>query len=228
MTTTSKNTWDSVHVDGVETIYYVGSPASELSDRVVGFDVEESLDNITTKNVLFFEWALNREWDVLCRINASTYVDKIRLKEYCKDIKPGSVYGRCVFGTRSRHWLPGGLGIIMSRDVVATMIRNKERVSKVEPEDIALSWLAEDCGFKIDEHNIRSSVINKNKNEWLLFNHENSCFEFSNFSVAYSSGTPIFRVNQAIGGRECNRHLDKHCMEQLFECQRNDKSSNTD
>lgn len=223
MIETSKKTWDSIHVECVETVYYVGEPESELNDRVKGFGIEDILENIMKKNMMFFEWALQKDWDVLCRINASTYVHKKRLLEYCSGISGGDVYGKCVFGQRSRNWLIGGLGIILARDVVEAIVKNRDKTNGDEPEDIALSWLIEDCGFRIDKNQINYSVINKSDNGWLLFNHENSSFPFNDFYVAYSSGSPIYRVNQAIGGRECNRHLDKFCMETLFMCQQNNK-----
>jgi mRNA degradation ribonuclease J1/J2 len=42
MAKTSQDTWDSVKVDGIDTVFYFGSPVKPNTDKEIYFDIEES------------------------------------------------------------------------------------------------------------------------------------------------------------------------------------------
>ena len=73
MIDTSKATWDSIEVPGVETIYYVGEPDTPLADKVLGTPVKEGYATIGHKNLIAWKWMLeNRQFDFMARVNASS------------------------------------------------------------------------------------------------------------------------------------------------------------
>jgi len=77
---TSKSTWDSLQIANCETIFYCSAndnPGATNHDNVMYFDVPNDLYSMGHKNLAMYAWALNnKDFDFVCRVNASHYVDK--------------------------------------------------------------------------------------------------------------------------------------------------------
>ena len=75
MIQTSKGTWNSVQVDGCETVFCCGNSKKKSSDDIIYFPVENGLYDMGHKTIAMLEWALqNKEFDYIARTNASCYV----------------------------------------------------------------------------------------------------------------------------------------------------------
>lgn len=211
MIETSKATWDSVDVPGVETIFYVGHPASPLHEKVLGVPVHESLFTIGHKNLQAWKWMLdNIEFDFMARVNASCYVHKARLLEHCRSLLPaGLITGGQV---RSDHgepvWLWGGHQMILSRDVVQAMVDHPEAWPHTEMDDVAMSRAAVTLGFELAADNIACSIDRVSPDEWQV----SHAFSFTDWAdVAKLDRQVFFRVKQ-----DLRRHEDAIVMKNLF------------
>ncbi len=70
MVETSLNTWDSINVDGLETLFYYGEPVKDNTDKHIYFPVKEGLDTMGRKDIEAFEWVLkNNDFDFIYKVN---------------------------------------------------------------------------------------------------------------------------------------------------------------
>jgi hypothetical protein len=170
----SMETWDRNHDQGVDVKYYCGYPIIN-TDRIISVPVEESYATIGYKNIAAFERALQWDWDFMARPNASCYVHKEKLWQFCQGLKPTGLV-MAVMATPTPHcgvqrpFLWGGCQVIMSRDVVEAIVRNAHLWRHDLIEDVALGELVQDLGFTVDVK-LPSCSINKNETDWTLISY---------------------------------------------------------
>ena len=214
MIDTSKATWDSVDVPGVETVYYVGEPASQLDSKVVGFPVPEAYRTMGQKNLLAWEWMLDHsDFDFMARVNASCYVHKARLLAHCEDLLPfkylaGSIYQ----GDEKRAtWLWGGHQFLMSRDVVEALVANPETWNHGEMDDVALSHAATSLGVPFVHGNHACAIDKLDGDNWRVVSTDGNNFEFTDWAdVAKLTTQHFFRCKI-----DRQRHIDAEVMRNL-------------
>lgn len=214
MIDTSKTTWDSTDVPGVETIYYVGEPESPLQDRVIGFPIRDSYANMGYKNLLAWKWMLDHsDFDFMARINASCYVHKARLMEHCREFpSTGVIAGGVVSDPNRPAWLWGGHQFILSRDVVQALVDHPEAWNHTEMEDVAMSHAAAKLGFSLTQDHVACAFDRMGPNEWRVVSSNGNCFSFSDWSdVVKLDKQVFFRVKQ-----DQRRHEDTMVMKELF------------
>lgn len=214
MIETSKATWDSEEVPGVETIYYVGEPESAIQDRVIGFPVREALSTIGHKNLQAWKWMLdNREFDFMARVNASCYVHKRRLLAHCGE-HPASMFlaGSIYQGDEARPtWLWGGHQFLMSRDVVQALVDNPGVWNHSEMDDVALSHAATALGVQFTHGNHACAIDRMGPDSWRVVSTDGTNFEFTDWADLAKLDTPhFFRVKQ-----DLKRHEDAIVMKNL-------------
>lgn len=123
-----KETWDSIEVPDMKTIFYYQDPEK---DALIGQDMY--IKSNTSMYFMFntFIEALKRslqfEWDFVFRTDNSTYVYKPLLKEILDEIEPkayyaGSSYTGKVSKKISRFSFKWGEGIVLSRDLVEFLV----------------------------------------------------------------------------------------------------------
>lgn len=214
---TSMRTWDAQEVSGTRTVFYCGNPVGNDTDRVISFPVDEDYSTISRKNMLAYEWALNLPWDYMARVNASCYVHKRRLLEHVQGLPDAGVMRGAVSAPTyncgvKRPFMWGGAQFIMSRDVVAEMVANKHLCRHDVMEDVAMSELAQECGFTVDGHGLFCSV-NKDGGHWnaIAYNGQVEGFEFTDFSeINRLSDQFYFRVKH-----DPDRRVDAEVMQLL-------------
>lgn len=169
-----QQTWDSDEVDGVSSFYYAGRPRGlgfGPYPNTVCFDVDEAYSTMGKKDMLAYQWALESlEWDYMARVNASCYVRKKLLLEYCQSLPDSRLFqGVMAPGPGGRSYLWGGAQYLMSRDVVKAMVDNQDKMDHSVMEDIGMSWLVQDLGFALD-NNGRCGSINPSGpgDQWLF------------------------------------------------------------
>jgi len=74
-----KETWDSINVEGVETVFYRGGNALIWNGNVLEVPCDDGYDWMHWKMKLSIDEIWDKDWDVIFRTNASSYVDKKRL-----------------------------------------------------------------------------------------------------------------------------------------------------
>lgn len=214
MIDTSKETWDSVDVPGVETIYYVGSPASPLQKQVLGVPVNESYHSMGRKNLLAWEWMLeNREWDFMARVNASCFVHKPRLLDLCATLPTSGLVQGSIVGGTDPPWMWGGYQFILSRDVVQALVDKSHVWPHNEMEDVALSHATRLLGYEFMQSREACSIDRTGENEWLTISNNGNSFSFTDWADVRKLDTQVFfRVKQ-----DQRRHEDADIMKRLYD-----------
>lgn len=209
MIQTSLSTWDSVDVEGVETIYYCGKSAIPDTDKIKHFQIEDSLHNMGHKGLMAYEWALNnKEFDYVARVNSSCYVNKKNLLSHVQTLPDTDVFAGLVVEDKE-NWIWGGGHFIISRDVLQRLVDNKDQWRHEEIEDKAMSFLATKLGVPYTNGN--SCSINKEQNNWLLLSYGfGESIKFTEFEEIKNSPHYFYRVKQ-----DGNRELDEYIMKEL-------------
>lgn len=212
MIETSLNTWDSIDVHGVETVFYCGESLKADTDKIVYLPVRDSLQSMGYKDILIFKWALqNKQFDYVVRVNSSCYVDKFELVEYIKTLPTENLFACAEVVGGGRKWAWGGYQFIMSRDVVEKIIENKDKWDHSVMEDMAMSGLVADIGIPYTP--IKACSINRYGEGWLLISSDNNNIAFNDFNELSLCGQAMYRVKQ-----DGKRSEDKTIMEELFRC----------
>lgn len=218
MVKTSLNTWDSINIEGCETIFYCGAIKEKdqplyyelKSDKIVGFNIPESLFSMGFKDLAYFEWVLkNREWDYMARVNSSCFVDKKELIKYVQTLPDKEVFEG--LEVVPHGWVWGGGMFLISRDVIQLILDNKKLWNHNEMEDMAMSKLVASKGIKFRPgracsiDNMASGI-----HTLMVYGHGEGC-TFSNWSeFKKPDGQFFYRIKQ-----DHNRHLEPDIMEQL-------------
>lgn len=111
-----KETWDSIEVEGVDTIYYYSGDTMKRDgkDLYVKCPPEANMNNYRFKLALDYIWDSNDPgYNYIFRTNASSYVDKKLLKEWLQD-KPRHKF----YCGRDGGGFASGCGFALSTDLV--------------------------------------------------------------------------------------------------------------
>lgn len=212
---TAKETWDSPAVEGVSTVFHLGEPAQPLCDRVVAFNVRDSMRTLGHRNLASFRFLLDhdKEWSYLARINASCYCSKRRLRDFCQDLPDtGAVVGGVVeAGTQHGRWMWGGLQYIFSRDVVQAITDNSDKWNHREMEDVAMSYMVFGLGYDVTGK-LGSASIDKVGGKWRFMSYSaDDSFDFDDVGeIKARSNCHFIRVKQ-----DRDREIDKWLMMEL-------------
>jgi len=213
MAETSYATWDSVEVEGVESIFYFSQPYKPNTKKNIYFDVDEQYSTMGYKMLGAFEYALkNCEFDYIARVNSSCYVDKKELIKYVQNIPTENLFQGLIV-PKSEHepeWIWGGGQFLISKDVIEKFVANKESYNHSLIEDIGISRLANVCN--IPYTNGVSCTIDKTENGWRVINYgfgENQ--EFESFEQFKPQGHFFYRVKC-----DWNRNMDTFLMNELY------------
>lgn len=211
MIKTSLRTWDSIIVNGVETIFYCGEPVKENTDKIIYFPVNESLHALGEKTLLAYEWALNnKEFDYVARINASTYVNKKELIKYIQTLPDLNVFAGLEIKApeTNERWI-WGPSFILSKDLVRLIVDNKETFDHSIMDDLATSYLLNK--FNIPYTAGKACSIEKKETGWACIGYGSQSIEFTDFEDLNRLNQFFFRCKQ-----DLNRGLDEVIMNQLF------------
>lgn len=211
MVNTSKQTWDSVSVDGCETVYYFGISHNPRTDKAcVYLPVAESLHNMGEKTIQALEWAINnKEFDYIARVNSSCYVSKKKLINYVQALPETNVFEGLICKRETFDYIWGGGQYIISRDVVKKLVEEKAEWNHRYIEDESMSLLASDNDIPFRDGNACS--INKTEKGWTLFSYGfGESIEFTDFKEIINTPHYFFRVKQ-----DGKRELDEYIMKEL-------------
>lgn len=210
MIDTSLATWDSIKVEGVQTIFFCGRSTQLDTDKIKHFPIQEGLYQMGHKGLLAYEWALNTlEFDYVARVNSSCYVSKKKLLNYCQTLPEANVFEGLQV-TDIPKWMFGGGQFIISKDVLQKIVDNKDKWNHNEMEDKAMSYLVDSLGIPFRDGNACS--INKDESNWTLLNYGfGESIKFSDFKDVANTPHYYFRVKQ-----DGERELDEKIMIKLF------------
>lgn len=211
MVDTSESTWNTVDVEGVETVYYFGKSDKPDTNNKIYLPINESLNTMGYKLILAFEWALkNKQFDYLARPHSCIYVNKKELVNYVQSLPDNNVFaGLSVIDLPPWKW--GGIGFILSRDVVEKVVANKHLFQHDKMEDMGLSYLIND--LQIPYTDGKGCSIDNMGDKWrcMMYGGGES-FEFTDFKdTKKSEGQYFYRIKQ-----DGNRYIEDFLMHELF------------
>lgn len=173
-----QETFDSVEVDGVKTVYYHGGahPQGELLKFAikysnpnstwerVEFDCTDAYYLMAAKFKMALEYVKDWDYDIIFRTNSSSYINKKRLKEFAETLPTEKLYAGWEIQGNAGYNVCSGAGFFLSRDT-AEILRNSIDPTFEREEDVYCAQLLHEAGIKIINDKSRVDVpliINKN------------------------------------------------------------------
>lgn len=136
-----KNTWDSVSVDDVETLYYYGnSKVLEKRGEDLHLLTKEVYYNIGRKTLECFEFIKSFNFDYIYRVNSISYVDKTKLKLFLED-KPRNDFYCGFIGQFLDYHYASGSGYVLSKNLLHTVLDSSSDWDHTLIDDVALGKL---------------------------------------------------------------------------------------
>lgn len=215
----SQHTWDSVYVDGVETLFYYGKSAPRQNldalPRLLFIDINDP--DWGRKNLMAFDWALkNKSWDYMVRVNGSCYLRKQKLFDLVQTLPDTGMFHGVLVEHSGFKFMCGGAPFIMSRDVVERIVSNGDQWNHALPEDVAISKLAEDIGISLNPGGYFCAIY-PTPEGWSVVTQGSiegitPAFSFQDFSQAHQ-----FKEHYAIRVKQAEDRLrDNYVREQLI------------
>lgn len=208
---TALNTWEKVEVENTQTLFYCGAGHKANTDKIVYLPVTEGLYNIGHKTVKALEHALdNYEFDYIARVHSSIYVDKARLYEYCQSLRKDNLFAGVIADSQNGfkyQW--GGVGFILSQDVVKRIVYNKSLWNHKYMEDESLGLICSDLGIPFTP--MKSAGIDKLAEGYQCISYEGESITFTDFADVKRLGHHYYRVKH-----DPDRSVDGYVMNQLF------------
>ena len=207
----SLRTWDSIEVDGVETVFYCEQSDKENTDKIIYMPVDNTLESVTMKTYLALEWALqNKEFDFIARIHSSIYCNKKELVKYIDTLPNENVFSGIVVNSEP-IFMWGGFGYVISKDVIEKLVVGKSYWEFDKMDDYALSRAATKLG--VPYTNGYGCSIDKIDSGWQCICYGTESYNIKSFSeIKKDNGQYHFRVKQ-----DYDRTVDTYIMEQLYE-----------
>jgi hypothetical protein len=209
MMETSLSTWDSIHVDGVETVFYCGNPVKENTDKIIYFPIEESLFSMGEKTLRAYEWALkNKQFDYIARVNSSCYVNKKELIKHVQTLPKYKLFSGLIVNS-TPPWVWGGGNYIISRDVIEEIVDHKYLWDHKIMEDMAASYVVSKLNIPFTPG--KACSIEKRPTGWFCLCYGGESKEFTDFKDL-KVDQYFFRVKQ--DGRRDN---EDYIMKELYQ-----------
>lgn len=215
MLRTQQETWDSIKVEGSETLYYCGESTKQNTETIIYLPVKESLKSMGEKTLQALEYALkNREFDYIARVHSSCYVSKQKLVDYVQTLPDSGIFeGLTVSRPDSFDYAWGGGMTLLSRDVVKMVVHNRAKWNHSYMEDESLGLLIGQLGIKTKAGNACS--INRMHDDpnynWLLLSYGfGESIKFNDFADLEKTPHYFIRVKQ-----DGNRESDEYIMKEL-------------
>jgi hypothetical protein len=153
-----EETWDSVEVEGVSTLYYLSGRETELSGNKFYMNIPEGYPMLHWKFKHAVDLVWGWDWDIMFRTNASSYVDKKMLLEKAKTLPKEKLYcGKDGGGFAS------GCGFFISRDCL-DILRTQLEESPTPYEDAMIGSVLGKNGIGITQGSERFDIIHGNWN----------------------------------------------------------------
>lgn len=141
-----KETWDSINIDNVKTLYYYANPNVNGStihgnDLILKINETKDFKNRIAKLKMAFESVLDLEWDFIFRTNSSSYIDKKRLLNFAQNLPLEKCYCGIPLVHDNTIKFATGCGYFISRDYVEFLIKNIDEQANFYGDDVYISAL---------------------------------------------------------------------------------------
>lgn len=154
---TQRETWDSVEVDGVRTVFYYGGGKGWVNEKEFSADASDEYFRMGHKCVEALKNIEIYSYDIIFRCNSSAYINKQLLKKFSETLPKEKLYGGWEIDGNDGYNVVSGSGIFWSTDVAKTVI-DKTDINREREEDVLFAELLFKEGIKILDDKSRYDV----------------------------------------------------------------------
>lgn len=146
-----RSTWGSMKYENVKIFYYYGGNKNFIQNDKIFHNVLDTMSNIGFKTLYSYEYLLkNFDFDYVFRTNSSSYVSIPNILEYL-DGKPKErfyngiiekyYFRNSLFSKKLALDFVSGSGYFLSKDVVVSIVENKNLWNHTYIDDVSLGML---------------------------------------------------------------------------------------
>lgn len=154
-----QETFDSIEVEGIRTVYYYGGGKGWVTDKEFSADADDLYYRMHWKFSLALKEVIDWDWDILFRSNSSSYICKSRLKEFAKTLPTEKLYAGWKI-TGPEYSIVSGAGFYFSRDAALKIIESFDGEMNCEEDCLVGKFLTTEHNFDIVDIQERYDVIN--------------------------------------------------------------------
>lgn len=149
-----QQTWDSIDLPGIETVYYYGGDQG-WNGKEFSADSSDEYYEMHWKFKLALDAVWDKPWDMIFRTNSSSYVDKDLLKQFAYRLPLQKCYAGWSIGENE---CVSGAGFFISRDC-ADILRNELPAGVNIEEDVLAGRLLKPHGIEIINDQSRCDIF---------------------------------------------------------------------
>ncbi len=140
-----QETWDSVQINGVDTVYYIGGGVGEHYFNQINPTSRELILPCSDEYDLM-HWKLNnaflavnwRDYDLIFKTNSSSYINKKLLVEFAEKLPTEKVY--CGIDGVT---FASGCGVFLSKDCIEILLRHYDDYPNPSEDGLMASYLSQ-------------------------------------------------------------------------------------
>lgn len=148
-----KKTWiKDAEAAGIDVLFYKAGKKTKLRNKYLYVEQKDkSVVGITEKTLKAFDWvSKNRDYDLIFRINSSSYINIDNFIKFISQIKIEKLYSGKVMNFHGNDYVSGA-GILISKDLVKLIINQKENINKDYLDDVAFGDLLNNQNIEINK-----------------------------------------------------------------------------
>lgn len=120
-----QETWDSIEVEGVRTVYYYGGNKGWVNEKEFSANASDEYYYMTNKCLEAIKATIDFEPTLIWRTNSSSYIQKSKLVEFAKTLPTENCYAGWEIEGQGYN-VVSGAGFFMSPDVAEKLIANAD------------------------------------------------------------------------------------------------------
>lgn len=168
-----KETWDSIHVDNVNTLFFYGDENidfSKIKNKNLIVKTSDATLNNSYKLKLVYDFVFDMDWDYIFRTNASSYIDKQRLLNKAQTLPTDRCYCGIKINVDRDKKCSSGAGTFYSRDCIDILRNaiNEDYKMKSELDDVVEGTILENkANIKVTDGASRSDYTHNDFNTFI-------------------------------------------------------------
>lgn len=152
-----QQTWDSVEVDGVRTVYYYGGGKGWVNEKEFSAEASDAYYTMAHKCVEAMKAVNLDSFDFIWRTNSSSYICKKRLVEFAKTLPKEKCYAGWKIDGSLGYDIVSGAGFMITPDVAKILIEKTDVFFERE-EDVLFAEVLFKNGIEIIDDKSRYDV----------------------------------------------------------------------
>lgn len=147
-----EETWDSIRVPGVSTVYYYGNNNHNgeynLTGKKLYCPCSEAYDVMHYRHRLATEFVMDWDWNIMFRTNASSYVHKQKLFDFAQALPTEKLF------ISKGDYVMSGCGFFLSKDLVKVANMGIDK-HPTPSEDMYIATMLNRAGYDVGEEGDR-------------------------------------------------------------------------